>query len=98
MAKKTEAPAEPKKARGIAAEAPPGLDEDGMKLFKQWNSLKEQFKNDRAPLYNLEADFLPKSPLEHKVLGWGYVLKKQNNRIEVLFREGIKILVVNYKP
>jgi len=36
-------------------------------------------------------------PINHKVLGWGFVLTNENNRLEVLFENGIKVLISNYK-
>jgi hypothetical protein len=35
--------------------------------------------------------------LMHKVLGWGFVLSNLNDRLEVLFKDGIKVLISNYK-
>ena len=32
-----------------------------------------------------------------KVLGWGFILKNDNDRLEVLFETGIRMLISNYK-
>ena len=74
------------------------LDEEGEKLLKQWHQMQEQLKSVKPPLYTLQGNFDAKTPIQHKVLGWGYVLKNKGNRIEVLFQDGVKTLVTNYKP
>ena len=82
----------PKSAKAIA------LDEEGEKLLRQWNAMQEQLKNVKPVVYTLQGNYDAKTPIQHKVLGWGYVLKNKGNRIEVLFEEGVKTLVTNYKP
>lgn len=88
----TPAPA-PKKSKAARA-----LDEEGEKLLKQWSQMHEQMKNTKPVVYTLQGNYEAKTAIQHKVLGWGYVLKNKGNRIEVLFEEGIKTLVTNYKP
>ena len=41
--------------------------------------------------------FVALAPLQHKVLGWGFVLTNENDRLEVLFETGIRMLISNYK-
>jgi hypothetical protein len=74
------------------------LDEEGEKLLKQWRQMHDQLKNVKPAVYTLSGNYEAKTPLQHKVLGWGYVLKNKGNRIDVLFEEGLKTLVTNYKP
>ena len=46
----------------------------------------------------MKAVFEEKTAILHKVLGWGYILSNRNDRLEVLFKDGIKYLISNYKP
>jgi hypothetical protein len=66
-------------------------------LLQQWKSLFERSKGIKPVSYKMSDNYEAKTPLLHKVLGWGYVLTSQNNRLEVLFEEGIKFLIANYK-
>lgn len=65
---------------------------------KKWSALHEQLKKKKAVPYVMSGDFPAKTPLEHKVLGWGYVIEARENRIDVLFESGMKTLISNYKP
>ena len=66
-------------------------------LAAQWSALFEKSKGIEAAPYKMSATYSPRTPIHHKVLGWGYVLSNQNDRLEVLFKDGIKILISNYK-
>jgi len=66
-------------------------------LGAQWNSLFEKSKNVEAVPYRMTDTFEARTPIMHKVLGWGFVLSSQNDRLEVLFKDGIRILISNYK-
>ena len=66
-------------------------------LESQWQSLHDKNKGLKAVPYKMSDNFEAKTPLMHKVLGWGYVISSVNNRLEVLFKDGIKILIANYK-
>lgn len=66
-------------------------------LGQQWRTLFEKNKGIKALPYKMSENYEAKTPLMHKVLGWGYVLTSQNDRLEVLFEDGIKILIANYK-
>lgn len=65
---------------------------------RRWQLLYDKSKGIRAQVYEMSGDYKADSPIQHKVLGWGYVLSKKDNRIEVLFREGIKTLITRYSP
>jgi hypothetical protein len=82
--------ASPKSARAAAAA------ESLTKLGQKWASLFKKF-NDSAVPYNVSGTYEAKTPILHKVLGWGYVLANKNDRLEVLFQDGIKYLISNYK-
>ncbi len=63
----------------------------------QWAALKEKTKVIKPVPYKMTERYEARGPLQHKVLGWGYILSNQNDRLEVLFQEGIKFLISNYK-
>lgn len=63
----------------------------------RWLELQDKHRNIKALPYKMSGSYLEKTPIEHKVLGWGFVLSVINDRLEVLFRSGIKHLISNYK-
>ncbi len=73
------------------------LDRNG-DLAVQWQALFEKSKALKPMPYKMSDNYEARTPLMHKVLGWGYIITSQNNRLEVLFKDGIKILIANYKP
>ncbi|MDZ4660649.1 MAG: hypothetical protein SGJ18_03425 [Pseudomonadota bacterium] len=75
----------------------PSVSAEEQKLINKWTQLFEKAKEESPAAYDMTRDFPPKSALKHKILGWGYVLSSHNNRIEVLFENGIKTLISNYK-
>lgn len=66
-------------------------------LEAQWSLLHDRSKGIKPAPYQMSDNYEARTPLFHKVLGWGYVLSSQNNRLEVLFKDGIKVLIANYK-
>ncbi|MBK7890465.1 MAG: hypothetical protein IPJ84_06345 [Bdellovibrionales bacterium] len=66
-------------------------------LEAQWSSLKEKSKAIKPVPYKMTERYEARGPIQHKVLGWGYILTNQNDRLEVLFQDGIKFLISNYK-
>lgn len=64
----------------------------------RWLELRDKHKNIRPQPYKMSESYQEKTPIEHKTLGWGFVLSVVNDRLEVLFRSGIKHLISNYKP
>ncbi|NUM58915.1 MAG: hypothetical protein HUU56_09810 [Bdellovibrionaceae bacterium] len=63
----------------------------------KWSDLFEKFKAVKPITYNMREVFEANQPIQHKVLGWGWILSNENDRLEVLFKEGKKILISNYK-
>lgn len=63
----------------------------------KWLELRDKYRHIKPQVYKLSESFQEKTPLEHKVLGWGFILSVVNDRLEVLFRSGIKHLISNYK-
>lgn len=72
------------------------LDRNG-DLEAQWAQLKEKYKALRPAAYKMSESFEARTPILHKVLGWGFIITNQNDRLEVLFQQGIKFLISNYK-
>jgi hypothetical protein len=69
----------------------------GGDIEDQWQSFYDKSKGIKPLPYKMSDNFEARTPLLHKVLGWGYVLSSQNNRLEVLFKDGVKVLIANYK-
>ncbi len=67
-------------------------------LQKKWSEYHDKFGAQKAPLYDMSKTFEAAAPLQHKVLGWGFVVSVQNDRLEVLFESGSKTLISNYRP
>lgn len=71
--------------------------EKSSQMGQKWASLfrKAQVKN--APAYNMRDTYEAKTGIMHKVLGWGYIVANRNDRLEVLFKDGVRFLISNYK-
>lgn len=63
----------------------------------KWKELHDKYKGVKAVPYRMSETFEERTPLDHKVLGWGFILSVVNDRLEVLFETGIKQLISNYK-
>lgn len=63
----------------------------------KWQELNKRHGKEKAVAYKMSDSFESLKPIQHKVLGWGFILTNDNNRLEVLFENGIKMLISNYK-
>lgn len=84
------------RGRKISIEINPN--EAASALSGKWSTLYKKSEQIEAKPYNMKAVFEEKTAIVHKVLGWGYILANRNDRLEVLFKDGIKYLISNYKP
>ncbi len=91
----TKKEAAPKKKRLTKAEKELIAEEE--RLREKWEELHGLSEGQSAKKYVMTEDFEANMAIEHASLGWGYVLSSQNNRLEVLFEQGIKVLISNYK-
>lgn len=66
-------------------------------LAAKWALLFKKADQIEAKPYSMRAEFDEKTAIVHKLLGWGYILANRNDRLEVLFKDGIKYLISNYK-
>lgn len=64
---------------------------------QKWQALYKKTQNIKPQPYNMRGLFEAKTPIIHKVLGWGYILNNKNDRLEVLFQDGVRFLISNYK-
>jgi len=87
---------EGKRGRKISIDISPN--EAASALSGKWNTLFKKAEQIEAKPYNMRNVFEEKTAITHKVLGWGYILANRNDRLEVLFKDGIKYLISNYKP
>ena len=58
--------------------------------FKKYQDLK-------PVSYDMKKSYQEGIALKHASFGWGFVVSSINNRLEVVFEEGRKILISNYK-
>lgn len=63
----------------------------------KWAELFKKYGKEKASTYKMTEQYSSLMPLQHKVLGWGFVLTNENDRLEVLFENGIRMLISNYK-
>ncbi len=74
------------------------IDRDSMSDEQiKWAEMYNKFKDTQASLYDMKATFKAGIPIQHKVLGWGWVVSNDNDRLEVLFKDGKRILISNYR-
>lgn len=66
-------------------------------MAQKWTSLYRKSESIEAKPYNMRQAFNEKTAIVHDVLGWGYILANRNDRLEVLFKDGIRYLISNYK-
>ncbi len=64
-----------------------------VRFESKWHQIYKLKGEEKAKAYSMEGEYGQKSTLVHPTLGWGFVLKRKDKRIEVLFRSGIKSLV-----
>ncbi len=66
-------------------------------LIKKWHALYKKLDTLETAKYNMRESFNEETAISHVKLGWGFVLSNTNDRLEVLFEDGIKNLISNYK-
>lgn len=75
--------------------APTGVDAT---LYQKWLQYKKKYGHIEAQEYDMKSKYEEKTPLMHPKLGWGFILSIENDRLQVLFAQGIKVLISNYNP
>ncbi len=63
----------------------------------KWENLREEYKGAAAAKYNIKSSFEALAPIQHSVFGWGFVLSNANDRLEILFKDKVRILISNVK-
>jgi len=96
-AKDADAPVKKKVKKKRITKAEREATEEAERLRDKWQELHTLSEGQPAKKYKIVDSYESNSALDHAKLGWGYVLTSQNNRLEVLFEDGIKILVSNYE-
>ncbi len=67
------------------------------KLAGKWELLHAKVKSIPTETYNMRKQFERQTGLQHKILGWGFIIENKNDRLEVLFQDGIRYLISNYR-
>lgn len=90
--------ADSQKAEKVSKVKPVKVDRGNVNDEKaKWAELFKKYGKEKAFNYKMTETFPSLVPLQHKVLGWGFVLTNDNDRLEVLFENGIRMLISNYK-
>ncbi len=63
-----------------------------------WSDLHQKHSSEKPQVYDMKSQFEAHKPLQHKVLGWGWIMSVENDRLEVIFQDGKRMLISNYKP
>ena len=63
----------------------------------KWAEMYNKYKDVQTTNYDMKATFKAATPLQHKVLGWGWIVSNENDRLEVLFKDGKRMLISNYR-
>lgn len=66
-------------------------------LSEKWAKLKDIDHETKPQRYKMSDSYEPNTPIDHPVFGWGFILSLNENKLEVLFESGIKMLVSNLK-
>ncbi|MBO9666774.1 MAG: hypothetical protein J7501_08155, partial [Bdellovibrio sp.] len=82
----------PKKEKKVKIDKT-GMSEDQVK----WHELHEKYKAMKAQSYNIGSQYEARTPIEHKLFGWGFILSNEYDRLEVLFEDGKRMLISNRK-
>ena len=65
--------------------------------LKKWQDLKKKYGTVKALNYKMTEVFESNQAIQHKALGWGFILSSLNDRLEVIFESGVRQLISNYK-
>ncbi len=82
----------PKKEKKVKIDRA-GMNEEQAK----WHELHEKYKAIKPAMYSISAQFEAKTPIAHKIFGWGFILSNEYDRLEVLFEDGKRMLISNRK-
>ena len=89
---------EPSKAEKVSKVKPVKIERGNTADEKaKWVELNKKYGKEKAVPYKMSEKFQSMIPMQHKVLGWGFILTNENDRLEVLFETGIRMLISNYK-
>ncbi len=62
-----------------------------------WLELHRKHGDEKTQNYDMRGVFETSTALNHKILGWGWILSNENDRLEVVFKDGKRVLISNYK-
>lgn len=98
MLEESSAPEDLGKAEKVSKIKPVKIERGNLADEKaKWAELYKKYGKEKAVTYKMSDTFQTMVPMQHKVLGWGFVLTNENDRLEVLFETGIRMLISNYK-
>lgn len=63
----------------------------------RWAEFYNKHRSETPPEYNIREQYESKRPIMHKTFGWGFILSNEYDRLEVLFKDGKRMLISNRK-
>jgi hypothetical protein len=63
----------------------------------KWAEMYNKYKDTQPSTYDMKSTFQAATAIQHKVLGWGWIVSNDNDRLEVLFKDGKRMLISNYR-
>lgn len=73
------------------------IDKAASEDLLKWNELHDKYKAMKAQAYSISGQYEAKTPIQHKIFGWGFILSNEYDRLEVLFEDGKRMLISNRK-
>ena len=64
---------------------------------KLWQKLSKQNEGKKTPSYDMTKTYGEINAIKHNSFGLGFIVDRYDNRLKVLFEEGTKTLISNYK-
>ncbi len=63
---------------------------------QKWEAFYKKAKGVKPTPFNISRQFQPVTPISHPVFGWGWIISNTNDRLEVIFKDKVRILLSNY--
>ena len=62
---------------------------------KKWDSFYKKAKGIKPLPFAISREFPAKTPINHSLFGWGWVISNKNDRLEVIFKDKVRKLLSN---
>ncbi len=62
---------------------------------QKWELFFKKSKGIKPSVFDIAKKFEPKTPIEHPSFGWGWIMNRANDRLEVIFKDKVRLLISN---